>query len=127
MSFETYVLEVIQRTSNVKSFRFFRPAQFEFKPGQYISITIDINGKKEKRFYSLSSSPTQKKFFEFTQKLTGNMFPVALDHLKKAQRDHKISEDEEYNGGIDMQELTDKYITMIDDAIKSKEKELMEI
>ena len=83
MSFETNVLEVIQRTYNVKSFRFFRPEQFEFKPGQYISVNMLINGKEEKRFFSISSSPTQKRFFEFTQKLTDNDFSVALGHLKK--------------------------------------------
>lgn len=50
-----------------------------------------------------------------------------LEHLKKAQREHQISEDEEYNGGIDTQELTDKFIEKIDESIKAKEKELMEI
>jgi len=51
----------------------------------------------------------------------------AIDHLKKAQREHSISEDEEYNGGIDIQELTDDYIKQIDDLIKAKEKEIMEV
>ncbi len=51
----------------------------------------------------------------------------AIDHLKKAQREHEISEDEEYNGGIDIQELTDDFIKQIDDLIKAKEKEIMEV
>ena len=51
----------------------------------------------------------------------------ALDQLKKAQREHKISEDEEYNGGIDIQELTDDIIKKIDEMIKAKETEIMEI
>lgn len=51
----------------------------------------------------------------------------AIDHLKKAQRDHKISEDEEYNGGIDVQELTDEYIKEIDELLKMKETEIMEV
>jgi ribosome recycling factor len=51
----------------------------------------------------------------------------ALDQLKKAQRDHKISEDEEYNAGIDIQEMTDKYIKEIDQKVQSKEKEIMEV
>ena len=51
----------------------------------------------------------------------------SLDHLKKAQKDHTISEDEEYNGGIDIQELTDKYIKRIDETVSAKEKELMEV
>jgi ribosome recycling factor len=51
----------------------------------------------------------------------------ALDHLKKAQREHKISEDEEYNGGIDIQELTDDIIKKIDEMIQTKETEIMEV
>ena len=51
----------------------------------------------------------------------------ALDILKKAQRDHKISEDEEYNAGIDIQELTDDYIKKIDESAQAKENEVMEV
>jgi len=51
----------------------------------------------------------------------------ALNALKKAQKDKEISEDEESNAGIDIQELTDKYIQKIDDIIHSKEKEVMEV
>ena len=50
----------------------------------------------------------------------------ALDQFKKAQRNHEISEDEEYNGGIDIQELTDDYVKKIDEVIAAKEKEIME-
>lgn len=51
----------------------------------------------------------------------------ALDILKKAQRDHKISEDEEYNAGIDIQELTDDYVKKIDESVQAKENEVMEV
>ncbi len=51
----------------------------------------------------------------------------AIDKLKRAQKENKISEDEEYNGGIDIQELTDKYIEKIDETIAAKEKEIMEV
>ena len=50
-----------------------------------------------------------------------------IDHLRKAQKDHQISEDEEYNGGIDIQELTDEYIKKIDELIQTKESETMEV
>ena len=51
----------------------------------------------------------------------------ALDQLKKAQKNHDISEDEEYNAGIDMQEMTDKYVEKIDEVLKAKETEIMEV
>ena len=50
-----------------------------------------------------------------------------LDQLKKDQKNNEISEDEEYNAGIDMQELTDEYIKKIDEIIKIKEDEIMEV
>jgi len=50
-----------------------------------------------------------------------------LDLLKKAQKNGEISEDEEYNAGIDIQELTDEYIKKIDEVIKAKEDEIMEV
>ncbi len=50
-----------------------------------------------------------------------------IDHLRKAQKEHKISEDEEYNGGIDIQKLTDEYIKKIDGIIIKKEAEIMEV
>ncbi len=51
----------------------------------------------------------------------------ALDQLKKAQKDSKISEDEEFNAGIDIQEFTDDYVNKIDEAVKAKEGEVMEV
>ena len=51
----------------------------------------------------------------------------AIDQLKKAQKDSQISEDEEYNGGIDIQELTDEYVKKIDEVVKSKQTEIMEV
>ena len=51
----------------------------------------------------------------------------AIDHLRKAQKEHKISEDEEYNGGIDIQELTDDFVKKIDELIGAKEEEIMEV
>jgi len=51
----------------------------------------------------------------------------ALNTLKKAQKDKEISEDEENNAGIDIQEVTDDYIKKIDDMVKAKEKEVMEV
>lgn len=50
-----------------------------------------------------------------------------IDYLKNAQKEHQISEDEEYNGGIDVQELTDEYIKKIDEVISKKEVEIMEV
>jgi ribosome recycling factor len=51
----------------------------------------------------------------------------AMDMIKEAEKDKQISEDERKQGEKKIQELTDRYILMIDDIAKAKEKEIMEL
>jgi ribosome recycling factor len=51
----------------------------------------------------------------------------ANDKLKKLLKDKAISEDNERDGLDEIQKLTDKYISNIDDLSKSKEKEIMSV
>jgi ribosome recycling factor len=51
----------------------------------------------------------------------------ANDHLKKAQKDGEISEDGSHTAMDKVQELTDKYVAEIDQALKVKEDEIMEV
>jgi ribosome recycling factor len=51
----------------------------------------------------------------------------AMDMVKDAEKDKQITEDERKNGEKKIQDLTDKYIAMLDDVAKAKEKEIMEL
>ncbi len=51
----------------------------------------------------------------------------AMDMIKDAEKDKQITEDERKNGEKKVQELTDKFIAMVDDIAKAKEKEIMEL
>jgi ribosome recycling factor len=51
----------------------------------------------------------------------------AMDLVKDAEKDKEITEDERKNGEKKIQDLTDKYIAMVDDIAKAKEKEIMEL
>jgi ribosome recycling factor len=51
----------------------------------------------------------------------------AMDMVKDAEKDKEITEDERKTGEKRIQDLTDKYIAMIDDIAKAKEKEIMEL
>ncbi|MDX2091942.1 MAG: ribosome recycling factor [Kofleriaceae bacterium] len=51
----------------------------------------------------------------------------AMDMIKDAEKDKQITEDERKNGEKKIQDLTDKYIAMVDDVAKAKEKEIMEL
>lgn len=51
----------------------------------------------------------------------------ANDHIKKLQKDGDMSEDEEKIYLEEVQELTNKYTSQVDEVVKAKEKDLMEI
>ena len=82
MKFETMVSEIVPRTYNVKSFRFARASSLNFKAGQYMFVTLEIREQEARKPFSISSSPTEKDYIEFTKKLTGHPFSDRLDALK---------------------------------------------
>ncbi len=51
----------------------------------------------------------------------------ANEELKKLQKDAKLTEDELRKSEADIQKLTDQYVQKIDDAIKKKEQEILEV
>ncbi len=51
----------------------------------------------------------------------------ANEHLKKAEKDKLINEDDHKKGAEKIQKLTDHYISMVDDLMSVKEKEIMEV
>jgi len=51
----------------------------------------------------------------------------ANNDIKNLLKDKSISEDDERRGQDDIQKLTDKYISLVDQVLDKKEKDLMEI
>jgi len=51
----------------------------------------------------------------------------ANDRLKKAEKNHEISEDDCRHAIDSVQKLTDKFISQVDDTLKKKEDEIMEV
>jgi ferredoxin-NADP reductase len=82
MKFETTVKAIVLRTVNVKSFRFSKPEALDYKPGQYLLMTVKSAGKELVKPFSISSSPSEKDYIEFTKKLTDSEFSAALIALK---------------------------------------------
>ena len=81
MRFETRVSDIITRTYNVKSFRFLKPDSFSFKAGQFMFVTIKSGTQQLRKHFSISSSPTETSFIEFTKKITDSPFSLALTAL----------------------------------------------
>ena len=68
-----------------------------------------------------------KKFGEESKIAIRNVRRDANDHLKKEEKDKKISEDQLKTFESEVQKITDEHIKMIDDVIKHKEKEILEV
>ncbi len=82
MKFETKIKEIIPRTADVTSYRFPRPPELTYKPGQYFFITIKQGDRELTKHFSFSSSPTEKDHFEFTKKFTDHEYSMALKAAK---------------------------------------------
>jgi ribosome recycling factor len=68
-----------------------------------------------------------KKFAEDGRITVRNIRRDSNEHLKKAEKDEHVSEDERKHGENEVQKLTDKYIKQVDDILAGKEKEIMEV
>lgn len=68
-----------------------------------------------------------KKFGEETKVAIRNVRRDANDHLKRENKEKKISDDQLKDAEQDVQKLTDDHVHLIDDVLKHKEKEIMEV
>ncbi|MCW4018247.1 MAG: FAD-dependent oxidoreductase [Candidatus Bathyarchaeota archaeon] len=82
MKFETTLKETVPRTHDVTSFRFPRPPELSYKAGQYMLVTIRQGEKELMHPFSISSSPTETDYIEFTKKFTQHEYSLALKTLK---------------------------------------------
>lgn len=82
MRFTTSISNIISRTYNVKSLRFTRPSSLDYKPGQFMFVTIKSGANVLRKHFTISSSPTEKDYLEFTKKLAESEFSNALNASK---------------------------------------------
>jgi len=63
------VREIIKETPDATTIYFEQPEpHLDYKPGQFLTVIVDINGKEERRSYSLSTSPFVDPFPGITVK-----------------------------------------------------------
>ena len=68
-----------------------------------------------------------KKFGEDSKVAVRNVRRDTNDHLKKEQKEKKMTEDQLHDAEAEVQKLTDEHIKLVDDILKHKEKEIMEV
>jgi ferredoxin-NADP reductase len=78
------VKEVIKRTHNVKSVRVAHEDIMPYKPGQFMQVILKPGDKKFSRWLSISNSPTENGYLEFTKKITESSFSLIIDNLKES-------------------------------------------
>jgi ferredoxin-NADP reductase len=80
MTFTATLLEKIRRSNDTSSYRFTRPAAYEFTAGQWFTITVPSSQGPLEHSFSHADSPTEPHI-ELTTRLTGSAFKNALDTL----------------------------------------------
>lgn len=70
------VAGIYQETPTVKTFRLMNPVggaiPFDYLPGQFVTVTVPLEGKPVKRSYTMASSPTRHDYIEITVKREDN-------------------------------------------------------
>jgi ribosome recycling factor len=91
--------------------------------GQLIRIPLpELNEERRKELVKLAH-----KYAEAGRIAVRNVRRDGMEALKKAEKDHSISQDEQHKQGDDLQKLTDGHIKDIDQALHGKEQEIMQV
>lgn len=67
----TAVVAVLDEAKDIKTFRLARPTDFDFLPGQFLTVRILIDGKPHVRCYSISSAPHTRGYVEISVRNQG--------------------------------------------------------
>ncbi|MEL6323899.1 MAG: ribosome recycling factor [Pseudomonadota bacterium] len=89
------------------------------------TLRIPIPPLNEERRLELTK--VAGRYGEAARVAVRNVRRDGMDSLKKMEKDGEISQDEQKGFEADVQKLTDQFIERIDEALKSKEAEIMQV
>lgn len=89
------------------------------------TLRIPIPPLNEERRAELAKMAS--KYAEEARIAVRNVRRSGMEALKKAEKDGDISQDEQKSLEGDVQTLTDEYISQIDEVLKTKEEEIMQV
>lgn len=88
--------------------------------GQMIRIPIpELTSERRAELAKLAH-----KYAEQGRVAVRNVRRDGMESLKKAEKDHQISQDEHRQKSDEVQKLTDRYVKLVDEALVHKEKEI---
>ncbi|WP_084418828.1 ribosome recycling factor [Henriciella litoralis] len=89
------------------------------------NLRIPIPVLNEERRHELTK--IAGKYAEQARVAVRNVRRDGMDQLKKAEKDGEIGEDQSRGLSDDVQKLTDRHIARIDEIVKAKEAEIMQV
>lgn len=89
------------------------------------TLRIPIPPLSEERRRDLSKLAGQ--FAEGAKVAVRNVRRDGMDLLKRLEKAHEMSEDQVKGRSADVQKLTDKHVQLIDEALKAKSEEIMQV
>jgi ribosome recycling factor len=91
--------------------------------GQLLRIPLpELNEERRRELTKLAS-----KYAEAARVAVRNVRRDGMEILKKLEKDHKISQDEQHGQAEELQKLTDAHIKDIDSMLHAKEQEIMQV
>jgi ribosome recycling factor len=91
--------------------------------GQTLRVPIPpLTGERRAELAKLAG-----KYAEQQRVAVRNVRRDAMEHLKKLEKEHGISEDEHKKHGAEVQKVTDDHIKQIDDLLRHKEEEITQV
>ncbi len=91
--------------------------------GQMLRIPIPpLSEERRKELAKLAG-----KFAEGARVAVRNVRRDGMDALKKMEKDGELNEDEHKARSAEVQKLTDQMVSAIDDALKAKEEEILQV
>jgi ferredoxin-NADP reductase len=81
VGWEVRLIDKIERAEGTVSFRFNRPPDLDYLPGQYFFISIPKDGRRLMHHFSFSSSPSEAGHIEFTTRIRDSEFKQKMVNL----------------------------------------------
>ncbi|MEE8145741.1 MAG: ribosome recycling factor [Kiloniellales bacterium] len=91
--------------------------------GQVIRVPIPMLSEERR----VELGKIASKYAEQARVAARNVRRDGMETLKQMERDHEISQDEHHLWSDEIQELTDRHIKMIDEALEQKDTEIMQV
>jgi ribosome recycling factor len=91
--------------------------------GQLIRVPIPMLSEERR----VELSKIAHKYAEQARVAVRNVRRDGMDMLKRMEREHELSQDEQHMWSEEIQEMTDRHIKVIDETLEQKDGEIMQV